>query len=198
MEIHQKKAGPDYHRLKTMVKRRKDQKLRLRNFDARHGRIETGAVVIRLQILSTQQNVKNASRTRSPRGRSPSGRMARLPCKDYLKGTCDNSFVKSGTLQSACSTSQKKGCRFGEECSYAHRQVDEQPWVASRKTRMRWFLKRHTVPGKPDAKSLGINSKSTVHSVHATSSKYPGKERTIAWKNRSQTSSSAKSLRYEI
>ena len=28
MEIHQKKAGPDYHRLKTMVTRRKDQKLR--------------------------------------------------------------------------------------------------------------------------------------------------------------------------
>ena len=30
---------------KTMVKRRKDQKLRFPNFDARHGRIETGAVV---------------------------------------------------------------------------------------------------------------------------------------------------------
>ena len=28
-----------------MVKRRKDQKLRLRNFDARHGRIETGAEI---------------------------------------------------------------------------------------------------------------------------------------------------------
>ena len=34
---------------------------------------------------STRQSVKNASRTRSPRGRSPSGKMARLPCKDYLK-----------------------------------------------------------------------------------------------------------------
>ena len=45
MEIHQKKAGPDYHRLKTMVKRCTGQKLRLRNFDVRHGRIETGAVV---------------------------------------------------------------------------------------------------------------------------------------------------------
>ena len=45
VEIHQKKAGPDYHRLKTMVKRSIDQKLRLRNFDARHENIETGAVV---------------------------------------------------------------------------------------------------------------------------------------------------------
>ena len=44
MEIHQKISGPNYQKLKTMV-RRKDQKLRLRNFDARHGRKETGAVV---------------------------------------------------------------------------------------------------------------------------------------------------------
>ena len=45
LDIHQKKSSPDYQQLKTMVKRRKDQKLRLRNFDARHGRIESGAVV---------------------------------------------------------------------------------------------------------------------------------------------------------
>ena len=45
MEIHQKTSMPNYQKLKTMVKRRKDQKLRLRNFDARHGRIETGAAV---------------------------------------------------------------------------------------------------------------------------------------------------------
>ena len=45
MQIHQKISMPNYHKLKTMAKRRKDQKLRLRHFDARHGRIETGAVV---------------------------------------------------------------------------------------------------------------------------------------------------------
>ena len=32
-----------------------------------------------------QQNERNASRTRSPRGQSPSGRMSRWPCKDYLQ-----------------------------------------------------------------------------------------------------------------
>ena len=47
------------------------------------------------------------------------------------------------------------------------------------------FSKRQTVPVKPDAKSLGTDSKSTIHSVYATSSKYPGKERTITWKNTS-------------
>ena len=60
------------------------------------------------------------------------------------------------------------------------------------------FQKRKTTPEKHDAKSLGTDSKNTIHSVYATSSKYPGKERTIAWKNTSQKSSLAKSLRYEI
>ena len=45
MEIHPKISMPNSQKLKTMVKRRKDQKLRLRNFDARHGRIESRAVV---------------------------------------------------------------------------------------------------------------------------------------------------------
>ena len=45
MEIHQKKAGPDYHRLKTMVKRCIEQNLRMKNFEARNGKYETNAVV---------------------------------------------------------------------------------------------------------------------------------------------------------
>ena len=56
---------------------------------------------------------------------------------------------------------------------------------ASRKTRMRWFLKEANSSGKPGAKSLGTGSKSTIHSVDAASSMYPGKERTIAWNNTS-------------
>ena len=45
MEIHQKISMPNYRKLKTMVRRSIDQKLRLRNFDVRNERIETGAVV---------------------------------------------------------------------------------------------------------------------------------------------------------
>ena len=41
-----------------------------------------------------QQSERNASRTRSPRGKSPGGRMFRLLCKDYLKGTCTTPFCK--------------------------------------------------------------------------------------------------------
>ena len=44
-EIHQKISVPNYHKLQTMVKRSIDQKLRLQNFDAKHGRIESGAVL---------------------------------------------------------------------------------------------------------------------------------------------------------
>ena len=45
MEIHQKKAGPDYHRLKTMVKRSIELNLRIKNFEARNGNYERNAVV---------------------------------------------------------------------------------------------------------------------------------------------------------
>ena len=45
LEIHQKKAGPDYHRLKTMVKRSIEQSLRIRSFEARNGNYERNAMV---------------------------------------------------------------------------------------------------------------------------------------------------------
>ena len=45
MVIHPKKAGPDYHRLKTMLKRSVKQNLRNRNFGARNGNDERNAVV---------------------------------------------------------------------------------------------------------------------------------------------------------
>ena len=45
MEIHQKISMPNYQKLMTMVNRSIDQKLGLRNFDGRNGRIETGTVV---------------------------------------------------------------------------------------------------------------------------------------------------------
>ena len=45
MEIHPNISKPDYQKLRTMVKRSIDQKLRLRKFYARNERIETGALV---------------------------------------------------------------------------------------------------------------------------------------------------------
>ena len=80
-----------------------------------------------------QQNERKASRTRSPRGRSPSGRMFRWPCKNYLKGTCINSFCERWHPPGCLFYKTKGGFRFGEKCSYAHRQVDEQPSKRSKK-----------------------------------------------------------------
>ena len=148
MEIHQKKAQPDYHRLKTMVKRSIEQDLRIKNFEARIGNYERNAVVknqgtqqrgqrtlgdcwqlktngqcskgdnwsFRLDINKRakltqpnpspssfmQQSEREASRTRSPRGKSPSGEsfdgLARITSKELAPILS----VKSGTLQNAC------------------------------------------------------------------------------------------------
>ena len=70
---------------------------------------------------------ENPSRTRSPRGKSPSGRKSRWPCKDYLRGTCNNSFCERWHPPECLYYKTKSGCRFGEKCSFAHRQVDAQP-----------------------------------------------------------------------
>ena len=179
MEIHQKNAGPDYHRLKTMVNRSVEQNLRTKNFEARNGNFERNAVGKNQRIKqreqrslgdcwqwkangqrpkgdscsfrhdmkkrakstqpnssprsSTQQSVKNASRTRSPRGRNPSGKMARLPCKDLPQRNLHHSYNEMWYPPECLFYKSENGCRFGEKCSYAHRQVDEQPSTRSKK-----------------------------------------------------------------
>ena len=188
METYQKKAEPDYHRLKTMVKRSIEQNLRMKNFQARNGNFERNAVV-KNQVTKqrgqrtfgdcwqwnangqcskgdncsfrhdvdrrakstqpspspgsfTQQNVKNASRTKSLRGRSPGGNMARLLCKDYLKGICTTPFCEKWHPLECLFYKSEKGCKFGDKCSYAHRQVDEQLSKKSKKmvTKLKWHF----------------------------------------------------------
>ena len=87
---------------------------------------------IHLRILSCGRMSEQSSRTRSPRGRSPSGRMSRWPCKDYLRGTCNNSFCGKWHPPECLYYKTKSGCRFGEKCSFAHRQVDQQPTKRSK------------------------------------------------------------------
>ena len=150
LEIHQKKLGPDYHRLKTMVKRSIEQEIRNKNFGPEMEIMRENAVVKnqgtkqRVQrILGDcwqwefngqcskgdncsfrhdinkrgkmtqsnpspnsfmQQNERKASRTRSPREEVPV-----VECLDGLaritsKELAITHFVKSGTLQNACST----------------------------------------------------------------------------------------------
>ena len=62
--------------------------------------------------------------------------MFRWPCKDYLKRTCTNSFCTKWHPPECLLYKTKSGCRFGKKCSYAHRQVDEQP---SWKVQKEWW-----------------------------------------------------------
>ena len=62
-----------------------------------------------------QQDEKKASKTRSPRGR-----MFRWPCKDYLKGTCTNSFCEKWHPPECLFYKTKSGCRFGEKSAHTH------------------------------------------------------------------------------
>ena len=59
--------------------------------------------------------------------------MSRGPCKDYLKGTCTNSLWEQWHPPECLFYKNKNGCRFGEKCSFAHRQVDAQPTKWSKK-----------------------------------------------------------------
>ena len=61
-----------------------------------------------------QQKQRNASRTRSPKRKSPSGRMSRWPCKDYLQGTCNNSFCEEWHPPECLFYKTKSGCRSGK------------------------------------------------------------------------------------
>ena len=171
LETHQKKLGPDYHRLKTMVKRSIEQDIRNKNFGIRTGNYEKNAVVKnqgtkqrvqrilgdcwqwetngqcvkgdncsfrhdlnkRGQMTQSntspnsfmQQDDRNASLTRSPRGRSPSGRTSRWPCKDYLRGTCNNSFCEKKAPSRTLVLQDQEWLSVWKNCSFAHRQVDD-------------------------------------------------------------------------
>ena len=172
VEIYQKKAEPDYHKLKTMVKRSIEQSLRMKNFETRNGNFETSAVVKNQRVKQRGQRIlgdcwqweangqsskgdncsfrhddnKRAKMTQpnpspssfmrqkekcveNPKSQrqKPSGEMARLPCKDYLTGTCNTPFCEKWHPPECLFYKTENGCKFGDECSYAHRQVDEQP-----------------------------------------------------------------------
>ena len=71
----------------------------------------------------------------SPSNQSPNSFMQQSERKSSrtLKGTCNNSFCEKWHPPECLFYKTKSGCRFGEKCSYAHRQVDEQPTKRSKK-----------------------------------------------------------------
>ena len=178
LETHQKKLGPDYHRLKTVVKRSIEQEIRNKNFGSRNENFEKNAVVKnqgtkqRVQKIlgdcwqwetngqcvkgdncsfrhdtnnhgkvtpSTpspnsfmQQNERKSSRTRSPEAEVPAVERLDGLARITLEEIAMTHFVKKWHPPECLYYKTKSGCRFGEKCSFAHRQVDEQPTKRSK------------------------------------------------------------------
>ena len=61
------------------------------------------------------------------RGRSPSGKFDRQPCKNFLKGICTESPCDNWHPPECHFYKSESGCNFGDKCSFAHRQVEGQP-----------------------------------------------------------------------
>ena len=160
MEIYQKKAGPDYHRLKTMAKRSIEQNLRIKNFEARNGNYEKNAVVQNQRTKqreqrtlgdcwqwkangqcskgdncsfrhdmnkrakpkqpnpspssSTRQNERNASRTKSPRGRVPVEECFDCSARITSKELAPIHSVKSGILQNVFFANRRMDADLGK------------------------------------------------------------------------------------
>ena len=87
MEIHQKTSMPNYQKLKTMVKRSIDQKLRLRNFDARHEKCETGAVVTSRRGLSGIERGRDICYQWKAKGQCSKGDQSSFESHDRAKPT---------------------------------------------------------------------------------------------------------------
>ena len=68
-----------------------------------------------------------ASRKRSVRGRSQTGRILRQPCRYYLKGTCTRSPCEYWHPPECQFYKNKSGCNTGDKCLFPHHKVDEQP-----------------------------------------------------------------------
>ena len=141
-----------------------DQKLRLRNFDAGHEKIETRAVVLSRRGLSgaergrgicyqwrekrhcsngsqcsfwhaSNDRAKPTPKTSPPSepptsktpGRSASRKRNVSRVKYFLKGTCTKSPCKCWHRPECQFYKFESSCKFGAECSFAHKQVEGQP-----------------------------------------------------------------------
>ena len=99
------------------------------------------------------------------------------PARITLKGTCNNSFCEKWHSPECLFYKTKIGCRFGEKCSYAHCQVDEQPNKRSKKNGDKsavTMLKKHELhdsTGNPLFAVTHVTRKATdlwcaIHRVH--------------------------------
>ena len=70
---------------------------------------------------------RSASRKRSLRGRSQSGKSTRQPCKNFLKGTCTKLLCDYWHPPECQFYKSETGSKFGAEGSFPHWKVEKQP-----------------------------------------------------------------------
>ena len=84
------------------------------------------------------------------------------------KGTCINSFCEKWHPPECLFYKSENGCRFGEKCSYLHRQVDEQPSKRSKKNgdesavAMLKKHEQHHSTGRPTVYAYSPNTRQLV------------------------------------
>ena len=102
MEIHQKKAGPDFHRLKTMARRSIEQNLRMKNFEARNGNYETSALVKNQRATQCEQRSLGDCWQGKANGQCSNGDSCsfRHDMNKLAKSTQPNPSPRSSTQQS--------------------------------------------------------------------------------------------------
>ena len=138
----------------------------------------SATISISVEKLHSQTCLRILSCSRmSEKHREPEVPEERVPVVECLDGLARitskdlaiTHFVKSGTLQNACSTRPRAVVRLWEKCSYAHRLVHEQPTKRSKKNDDKsavamlkkgdWHERElvtdecHDQPGKPDERS---------------------------------------------
>ena len=110
MEIHQKKAGLDFHILKTVVKRSIEQNLGMKNFKARSGNFVTSAVVENQRVKQREQRTLGYCWQWKAKGQCSKGDNCsfRHDLKKRAKSTPPNPSPRSSTQQSEkCIENQK-------------------------------------------------------------------------------------------
>ena len=124
---------------------------------------------IRLRILSCGRVSENHRGPEVPEVKARVVECRDGLAPDYLRGTCNNSSCKRWHPPECLFYKNKNGCRFGEKCSFAHRQVDAQPtkWSKSNNDKSAVALLKkgdwhergsvtdqsHDRSGKPDKRS---------------------------------------------
>ena len=101
---------------------------------------------IRLRILSCGRMSENHRGPEVPEV-SPSGRMSRWPCKDYLRGTCNNSFFENGNLQNAC-TARPRVVVGLERSAHSHTVNSRRKGLKRIMTKVLWLCRKREIGKK--------------------------------------------------